>query len=67
MTSIITVVILSQIDLRHIREKDDDPVVKDGMDLSAFYLSVEWDVMAVPARRKVFFYRSVLYGSCRGC
>ena len=31
-----------------------------GMDLSSFYLSVEWDLMAVPARRKVIFYRFVL-------
>ncbi|KAH7637673.1 Acetylcholine receptor subunit alpha-like 1 [Dermatophagoides farinae] len=44
------------IDLRHIHEKNDDPVVEMGMDLSSFYLSVEWDLMAVPARRKVIFY-----------
>ena len=46
-----------QIDLRHIHEKNDEPVVEMGMDLSGFYLSVEWDIMAVPARRKVIFYR----------
>ncbi|XP_027203315.2 acetylcholine receptor subunit alpha-like 1 [Dermatophagoides pteronyssinus] len=44
------------IDLRHIHEKNDEPVVEMGMDLSGFYLSVEWDIMAVPARRKVIFY-----------
>ncbi|KAI2804899.1 Acetylcholine-activated cation-selective channel, partial [Blomia tropicalis] len=44
------------IDLRHIKEKNDEPVVEIGMDLSGFYLSVEWDVMAVPARRKLIFY-----------
>lgn len=48
-----------KIDLRHIKEKNDEPVVEIGMDLSGFYLSVEWDVMAVPARRKLIFYRYV--------
>ena len=52
--------ILIQIDLRHIGEKDNDPVVEIGMDLTSFYLSVEWDIMAVPARRKVIFYRLLL-------
>lgn len=44
------------IDLRHKNEKDDEPVIPMGMDLSAFYLSVEWDIMAVPAKRKAIFY-----------
>lgn len=49
------------IDLKHIHANDDDPVIEMGMDLSEFYLSVEWDIMAVPARRKVIFYRFVLF------
>ncbi|KAF7489253.1 Acetylcholine receptor subunit alpha-like 1 [Sarcoptes scabiei] len=44
------------IDLQHIHGKDEDPVVEMGIDLSAFYLSVEWDIIAAPARRKVIFY-----------
>lgn len=48
-----------QVDLKHLRAKGDDPVIEMGMDLSAFYLSVEWDIMAVPARRKEIFYRFV--------
>lgn len=54
-----------QIDLRHIKEKENDPVIEVGMDLSAFYLSVEWDLMAAPAKRKVIFYRFVQRKSFR--
>lgn len=56
---------LMQIDLRHIKEKENDPVIEVGMDLSAFYLSVEWDLMAAPAKRKVIFYRFVQRKSFR--
>ena len=44
------------VDLKHKDQVGDEPLIPYGMDLSEFYLSVEWDVMAVPARRKERFY-----------
>ena len=32
------------------------PVIELGIDLSEFYLNVEWDVMKVPARRHMIHY-----------
>jgi len=46
----------SQVDLRHIHEVNDTPIVDIGMDLSDFYLSVEWDIMSVPAIRRIKYY-----------
>lgn len=34
----------------------DEKVVEEGMDLSEFYLNVEWDIMAVPAQRHIIKY-----------
>ncbi|XP_076041681.1 acetylcholine receptor subunit alpha-like [Oratosquilla oratoria] len=45
-----------QVDLRHIDEVADSPVVKVGVDLSEFYMSVEWDILAVPAIRNEKYY-----------
>ena len=56
-----------QVDLRHqeeectIRNKEQEctetnPIVNIGVDLSEFYMSVEWDILAVPAIRNVKFY-----------
>ncbi|UYV64604.1 nAChRa1 [Cordylochernes scorpioides] len=44
------------VDLKHKDQRDDSPEIKFGIDLSEFYLSVEWDIMAVPALRKEKFY-----------
>ena len=44
------------VDLRHRYEVNGSNAVEIGMDLSEFYLSVEWDVMAVPALRTVAYY-----------
>lgn len=44
------------VDLKHKNQVGDEPLVQHGMDLSEFYLSVEWDVMSVPALRKERFY-----------
>ncbi|CAL1282916.1 unnamed protein product, partial [Larinioides sclopetarius] len=38
------------------KEIPDNDTVPIGMDLSEFYLSVEWDIMAVPAHRRVRHY-----------
>lgn len=45
-----------QVDLRHHQERNGTGLVEVGMDLSEFYLSVEWDIMSVPALRKVVTY-----------
>lgn len=45
-----------QVDLKHLEEIPGSDTVPIGMDLSEFYLSVEWDIMAVPAHRRVRHY-----------
>ncbi|XP_042862347.1 acetylcholine receptor subunit alpha-like isoform X2 [Penaeus japonicus] len=45
-----------QVDLRHIDEVEHNPVVEIGVDLSEFYMSVEWDILAVPAIRNEKYY-----------
>ncbi len=43
-----------QVDLKHIDQEKGSNVVDVGIDLKEFYLSVEWDILAVPATRQVF-------------
>merc|ERR1711884_916968 len=45
-----------QVDLRHQEEEQGSDVVHIGVDLSEYYMSVEWDILAVPARRNVKLY-----------
>jgi len=55
-----------QVDLRHQEEEctsyqehqcmETNPIVNIGVDLSEFYMSVEWDILAVPAIRNVKYY-----------
>lgn len=40
-----------KVDLRHIDEVEGSNIVDIGMDLSEFYMSVEWDILEVPAVR----------------
>ena len=40
-----------QVDLKHIEQVKGSNVVDIGIDLKEFYLSVEWDILAVPATR----------------
>lgn len=40
-----------QVDLRHMDERAGSNVVDVGVDLSEFYMSVEWDILDVPAVR----------------
>ncbi|PRD34635.1 UNVERIFIED_CONTAM: nAChRalpha1 [Trichonephila clavipes] len=42
--------------MKHKHQREEEPEIPMGIDLSEFYLSVEWDIMAVPARRKERFY-----------
>jgi len=45
-----------QVDLRHMCEIEGSNVVDLGIDLSEFYMSVEWDILEVPAVRNEKFY-----------
>ncbi|XP_069948239.1 acetylcholine receptor subunit alpha-like isoform X1 [Cherax quadricarinatus] len=45
-----------QVDLRHIDEVTNNPIVEIGVDLTEFYMSVEWDILAVPAIRNEKYY-----------
>nr|XP_031844217.1 acetylcholine receptor subunit alpha-like isoform X1 [Nomia melanderi] len=45
-----------KVDLRHMDEKSGSNVVDVGVDLSEFYMSVEWDILEVPAVRNEKFY-----------
>lgn len=45
-----------QVDLRHKDEVEGTNLVQIGIDLSEFYLSVEWDILDVPAIRNEKFY-----------
>ena len=49
--STLAVYTVSQVDLRHVEEEPPDDRVKIGVDLTDFYLSVEWDILDVPAIR----------------
>lgn len=40
-----------QVDLRHMDEQVGSNIVDFGVDLSEFYMSVEWDILEVPAVR----------------
>lgn len=40
-----------KVDLRHLDEVVGSNVVDFGVDLSEFYMSVEWDILEVPAVR----------------
>uniref|UniRef100_A0AAN0N5Z2 Nicotinic acetylcholine receptor n=1 Tax=Polyphagotarsonemus latus TaxID=1204166 RepID=A0AAN0N5Z2_9ACAR len=44
------------LDLRHVDEIPGQSDVEFGIDLSDFYLSVEWDLIEVPARRHTKYY-----------
>ncbi|XP_034235174.1 acetylcholine receptor subunit alpha-like isoform X2 [Thrips palmi] len=45
-----------KVDLRHMDEKTGSNIVDVGVDLSEFYMSVEWDILEVPAVRNEKFY-----------
>ena len=58
---------ICQVDLRHEEEirspsvatykaSENSPTVDVGIDLTEFYMSVEWDILEVPAKRNVKFY-----------
>ncbi|XP_023240043.1 acetylcholine receptor subunit alpha-like 1 [Centruroides sculpturatus] len=44
------------VDLKHKHQMEGSPEIDIGIDLREFNLNVEWDIMAVPAKRKEKFY-----------
>ena len=51
LTLYIDIFLHCQVDLRHMCEVEGSNVVDLGIDLSEFYMSVEWDILEVPAIR----------------
>lgn len=47
---------LLKVDLKHMNQEAGNNVVELGIDLSEFYLSVEWDILDVPATKNVESY-----------
>ena len=45
-----------QVDLIHIKAEPNNDTVAYGMDLSEYYLNIEWDILRVPAERHVKTY-----------
>ncbi|XP_055389268.1 acetylcholine receptor subunit beta-like 2 [Condylostylus longicornis] len=45
-----------QVDLKHLDQTPGSNLVKVGIDLSEFYLSVEWDILEVPATKNEEYY-----------
>ncbi|KAK0181639.1 hypothetical protein PV327_003909 [Microctonus hyperodae] len=46
----------AQVDLKHMLQTPGSNLVETGIDLSDFYLSVEWDILEVPAARNEEYY-----------
>uniref|UniRef100_A0AAG5CQ64 Uncharacterized protein n=1 Tax=Anopheles atroparvus TaxID=41427 RepID=A0AAG5CQ64_ANOAO len=46
----------AQVELRHLDQIPGSNLVQIGIDLSEFYLSVEWDILEVPASRNEEYY-----------
>ena len=51
-----------QVDLRHQEEEQGSNIVNIGVDLSEFYMSVEWDILQVPT---IFFLVFILFSSLK--
>lgn len=49
-------VLFKQVDLRHLKQTADSDNIEVGIDLQDYYISVEWDIMRVPAVRNEKFY-----------
>ncbi|CAG2178576.1 unnamed protein product, partial [Oppiella nova] len=45
-----------EVDLRHVKQQDDSNSVEMGIDMSAFYKSVEWDILLIPANYNEEYY-----------
>lgn len=49
-------VFFPQVDLKHMKQESGSNLVAIGIDLTDFYLSVEWDILEVPATRNEEYY-----------
>ena len=47
---------MRQVDLKHMEQLPGSNMVSRGIDLKDFYLSVEWDILEVPASRNEEYY-----------
>lgn len=45
-----------QVDLRHVKQEEGTSLVHQGIDMSEFYKSVEWDILLVPAKYNEEYY-----------
>ncbi|KAL9871615.1 acetylcholine receptor subunit beta-like 2 [Glossina fuscipes] len=50
----------AQVDLKHLDQVPGSNLVQVGIDLSEFYLSVEWDILEVPATKNEEYYPDTL-------
>jgi nicotinic acetylcholine receptor, invertebrate len=50
------VCVCKKVDLRHMAQTPGSDTIDMGIDLQDYYLSVEWDIMRVPAVRNEKFY-----------
>lgn len=51
-----TCLLVAQVDLKHMDQSNGTNMVDVGIDLREFYLSVEWDILEVPAKRNEEYY-----------
>ncbi|CAG5102578.1 Similar to nAChRalpha1: Acetylcholine receptor subunit alpha-like 1 (Drosophila melanogaster) [Cotesia congregata] len=47
---------MNNVDLRHLSQTEDSNEIEVGIDLADYYISVEWDILKVPAKRNEKFY-----------
>ena len=46
----------NEVDLMHMKQEPENDVISTGINLTEFYVSVEWDVLDVPARKNEEFF-----------
>ena len=51
----------SQVDLKHMEQKTGSNIVDIGIDLTEYYMSVEWDILEIPAKRNEELYAQTPY------
>ena len=56
----------SQVDLKHIDQDKGSNIVVEGIDLKQYYMSVEWDILEIPAKRNEELYVETPYPGGRG-
>ncbi|XP_037080832.1 acetylcholine receptor subunit beta-like 2 isoform X2 [Pollicipes pollicipes] len=50
-----------QVDLKHMEQKAGSNIVDVGIDLKEYYMSVEWDILEIPAKRNEELYVQIPY------